>query len=446
MKTRILYSSGAFATTLSYQTFTAFVLFFYVDTLKLDSKLVGVGWAIYGLWNAVNDPLAGYLTDRTRTRWGRRIPYIGAGALPLACCFAMLWVPPSNVTEGQGLQLFVYFLTVVLLFDTLWTFVALNYTALFPEMFPDVRERAVVSAWRQVFNVIGLLCALGLSPMISRAFGWPALGWFFAPLTAGMLWLSLVVSHERPELEPPLNLWRGLQATLINRAFLAFVGTNLFIQLAFVMIPAMTPFFAKYVLQLPESEPWRVSVLMALPLAVILPVLPLWNQLTVRLGAATALSWAILAFAVALVPLWFVQDFLGAVLAMGFLGVGLAGLFMLPDLLLSDIIDEDELKTRVRREGLYFGMNGLLIRLAFTLQGLLTGTVLSATGYQADSPGQPPEALWGLRLLIAGVPMFALGLGWLALKFYTLRGERLYAMKEHLSRLHAEKAQRAGRL
>lgn len=143
-----------------------------------------------------------------------------------------------------------------------------------------------------------------------------------------------------------------------------------------------------------------------------------------------------------MIPLWFVQDFLSAVIAIGFLGVGLGGLWLLPDLLIADIIDEDELKTGVRREGLYFGMNGLLIRLAFTLQGLIMGAVFRWSGYQPDQAQQTSEALWGLRLLIAGVPLIALGIGWLALRFYTLKGECLALMKKQLEELHAQKAQR----
>lgn len=442
MKKKILYSSGAFATTLSYQTFTTFILFFYVDTLKLDPALVGVGWALYGLWNAVNDPLAGYLGDRTRTRWGRRIPYIAFGAVPLAVCFALLWSPPFTMESTW--MFFGYFLTIVFCFDTIWTFVALNYTALFPEMFVTVEERVQVSAWRQVFNVIGVFCAMGLSPVIYSLWGWAMLGWLYGLVTAAVLFLTIAVSRERPEFsqEKPLHLLEGLRATLVNRAFVAFIGTLICIWLAFQMIQATIPFFATYVLQIPKDEPVKISALLALPLIIVLPTLPLWRQAAVHWGAARALGWAIVLFALALIPLWVVQDFLSAVIAIGFLGVGLGGLWLLPDLLIADIIDEDELKTGVRREGLYFGMNGLLIRLAFTLQGLLMGAVFHWSGYQADQAQQTLQALWGLRLLIAGVPLLALGMSCLALRFYTLKGERLALMKEHLEKLHAQKAER----
>jgi GPH family glycoside/pentoside/hexuronide:cation symporter len=444
MKTKILYSCGSFSTTLAYQTFTTLIFFFYVDALKLDPALVGIGWAVYGLWNAVNDPLAGYLGDRTRTRWGRRIPYMAFGALPLAIFFALLWTPPFRVEAGQNWLLFVYFLVIIFCFDTLWTLVALNYTALFPEMFTTVGDRAQVSAWRQIFNVAGVFCAMGLSPLIYSIWGWPTLGLLYGLLIVVGLFLTVKVSHERPEFsqEPSLSFIEGLRATLVNRAFLAFIGTLIFIWLGFQMIQAMIPFFAAYVLLIPKSEPLKVSMLLALPLIVVLPTLPLWRYGAIRWGASTALGWAIIAFALALPPLFFVHDFFGAVIALGFLGVGLGGLWLLPDLLIADIIDEDELKTGVRREGLYFGMNGLLIRFAFTLQGLIIGAVFVWTGYQADQVQQAPQALWGLRLLIAGVPILALGLSWLMLRFYTLRGERLNIMKEQLKKLHAQKAER----
>ncbi|MCX8103018.1 MAG: MFS transporter [Candidatus Bipolaricaulota bacterium] len=446
MKTKILYSSGSFATTLVYQTFTTLVIFFYVDTLKLDPGLVGLGWAFYGIWNAVNDPLAGYIGDRTRTRWGRRIPYIACGAVPLAISFALLWSPP--VPAESGWALFGYFLLIIFCFDTLWTLVALNYTALFPEMFVTVADRAHVSAWRQVFNVLGVFCAMGLSPVIYSFWGWAALGWLYGLLTAAVLFLTVAVSQERPEFgrEQPLKLSEALRATIVNRAFGAFIGTLICIWLAFQMIQATLPFFAAYVLQIPKDEPMKLSALLALPLIIVLPTLPWWRHAAVRWGAATALAWAIVLFALALIPLWFVQDFLGAVIALGLLGVGLGGLWLLPDLLIADIIDEDELTTGVRREGLYFGMNGLLIRFAFTLQGLIMGAIFRWSGYQPDHAQQTPEALWGLRLLIAGVPLVALGVGWMILRWYDLTGERLALMKEQLERLHAQKTERLAKL
>ena len=103
---------------------------------------------------------------------------------------------------------------------------------------------------------------------------------------------------------------------------------------------------------------------------------------------------------------------------------------MLPDLLIADVVDADELDTGTRREGMYFGMNGLIIRLAFSLQGIITGTVLTWSGYVAPTPlelypAQPDAALWGIRLMIGGFPALALLLAYWFLRHYALHGQRL---------------------
>ena len=122
----------------------------------------------------------------------------------------------------------------------------------------------------------------------------------------------------------------------------------------------------------------------------------------------------------------------------------LAGLLMLPDLLIADVVDADELETGIRREGLYFGLNGFVIRFAFTIQGLITGAVLTLGGYVAPTPGvlypeQPASALWGLRLMMAAIPALAALLAFFLLRAYTLHGERLAGIRQRVARLHAQK-------
>lgn len=99
---KILYSSGSLGTTLSYLAFGTYIQFLYIDVLGLKASLVGIGWSLYGIWNAFNDPIAGFLSDNTRTRWGRRIPWVAASFIPLGLFFYLLWVPPSALIEGGG--------------------------------------------------------------------------------------------------------------------------------------------------------------------------------------------------------------------------------------------------------------------------------------------------------------------------------------------------------
>jgi len=450
---KIAYSSGSLGTALSYQAFSTYIQFLYIDLLGLAANLVGWGWAVYGIWNAINDPWAGQLSDRTRTRWGRRRPWIAALTIPLALCFVFLWTPPN----WRGMPLFWYFFLIVLLFDTLWTFVVMNWTALFPEMFPDNNERAEVSGWRQLFSIIGLILGIALTPAVVEVIGWGGMGVVFGLVTGVSLLASLLGSFEHPEFsaDPPLPFIQALKATLANRSFRWFLTSNFLIQFVFLMLAATVPFYAKYVLMIQAPIHLRIfggdlgldpglqtSLLLGTVFLISMPMLYLWTKIAQRYGARNALIVACLTFAVALTPLFFADSFGSGLVAMAFTGIGFAGLLMLTDLLIADVVDEDELITGLRREGMFFGMNGFVIRFAYSAQGIILGNVLTLTGYIAPTelvpnPIQPATAVMGLRFLMAGVPMIALLLAAAAAYIYPLHGERLAQVKAEVSQRHA---------
>lgn len=435
----IAYSSGALAVALSYEAFSTYVQFLYIDVLKLAAGWVGVAMVIYGIWNAFNDPLAGQISDRTRTRLGRRIPYIAGLTLPLILCFVLVWTPPFRVERGQTLWLFVYFFLAIHLFDTLWTFVVINYTALFPEMFPDLRKRAEVSGWRQFFTVPGAILGVALPPLIYGALGWPLMGIVLGLITGIFFSISLWGSRERPEFrqDEPLSFRQALRATLSNRPFRLFLVANFCIEFIFVMVTATIPFFTKYVLGLGDVE---TSAMLGAAFVAAIPVLLLWTKVSQRFGSRQALLATLLVFAVALLPFLVVSNFWGAIATSIGVGAGLAGLLMLPDLLIADMVDEDELKTGMRREGMYFGMNGFAIRFGVSVQSLILTQTLRLTGYVPDLPTQPGSVIAGLRLLMTAVPIVAVAIAFLAIWAYPLYGERLAQVKARVAQLHEEKA------
>ena len=128
---KIGYSSGALALGFAAQVFSAYVIFFYVDVNKLPVYLAGTAMLIYAGWNTVSHPLAGFLSDWTRNRRGRRLPYLAAALLPFGLVFYLLWVPPFLGIEQYKL-LFAYFLLMICLFDGLSAVISVNWAALFP--------------------------------------------------------------------------------------------------------------------------------------------------------------------------------------------------------------------------------------------------------------------------------------------------------------------------
>ena len=438
---KVAYSLASLPSALLYGAFFTFVMFFYVDQLKMPLAQYSLAMVIFSIWNAINDPLAGQLSDRTRTKWGRRTPYIALGSLPLALSFILLWTPPSAVTAMGGMTFFVYFLLVICLFDTLYTVVILNWTALFPEMYPSLDERAQVSAFRQVFGIIGQILAVTLLPVLSEALGYGQMGLIFATVAFVFLMVSLWGSQERREFQhdEAISIVDSLKYTFNNWSFVTFVAVSLFIQLSFVLLQAAIPFYAKYALGLGGSG---VSLLLGVIFVTAIPMVYLWQRVTIRLGARKAMLWALLGFGLALQPFFLANSLAAAAITGVAIGSTLAGVLILIDILLADVVDEDELRTGARREGIYFGMNALMIRLGVALQAVITAAVLQATGYNADLALQPASAILGIRLLVTVIPLASIAIALIALHYYPLHGGRLEEVKGRVAELHARKAAR----
>ncbi|RPI26264.1 MAG: MFS transporter, partial [Chloroflexota bacterium] len=174
------YSMGNFANTIAYQVFGNRIQFYYVDVLGLNPAIAGVLWTLYGLWNAVNDPLMGQVTDRTRTRMGRRVPYVFLGAIPLGLSFFFLWTPPGK----SPWLLAAYFIGILFIFDTLYSLVFIAYNSLFPEVAPTLKDRVDLLAVREILATIALLLAFILAPILSDAVGYIWMGAIMGLLVA----------------------------------------------------------------------------------------------------------------------------------------------------------------------------------------------------------------------------------------------------------------------
>lgn len=445
---KILYSGGALGSALSYLAFGTYIQFLYIDVLGLKASLVGIGWSLYGIWNAFNDPLAGYLSDNTKSRWGRRIPWIAGAFIPLGLFFYLLWVPPTPLIIGGEVPLFIYFIGVVLVFDTLWTFAVMNWTALFPEMITDEKERATVSGLRQSFTVVGLLLGVALPPILVGE-DWSGRGGMaltFGAVTSLTLGLSLLGSREQKhvqhEKQPPLL--PALAATFRNLSFRWFLVANLHKEFIVSVVTATIPFWAKYVLNIQQattlfgmdlSVELQNSLLLGSIFVMTLPGIPFWTFVAKRLGSRRGWQISQATFALSMLSIYTAGNFQQAIVGTSVIGLSLAGLLIYPDLLISDVIDEDETVIGARREGMYFGMNGFVIRFAFTMQGITTAIILSSSGYLAGEPVQSASAVFGIRAMMALIPIAASLVTIAALQMYPLHSARLKTVRARVDDL-----------
>lgn len=451
---KIAYASGSIAAALSYQAFNAYIFYFYVQICALPIELYSLGFAIYGVWNAINDPLVGFISDRTRTRWGRRIPYVAFGNIPFILSFMLVWAPYVQHVDstlisfqlfgmdvtlfGLPLDLFLYFTIMGCLFDGFYSMVILAWTALFPEMYPTLEERAEVNSYRQIFSVMGLIPGLALPLLIVDIFNsWFIMGVLLGIITGISVFLSLLGSKEMKiyEAEEPLPLIDTWKYTLANKSFLAFVLMNLMIQYAFVLLVQVAPLYMQFVIGVSSVE---TSEFLLLVFIISLVGLIVWNRITVKKGPKKAAVLALLSFGFATGLLYFISDFTAALIMAIPLGLTLAGPMFIVDMIIADVIDEDEVKTKRRREGMFFGTNALIMRLSTVIVSLSI-LILSPLGYIEGGLVQPESAIWGIRLLISLFPLIGMVLGAVFISVYPIYGEYRKEIKEAVRRLHAEK-------
>ncbi|MGJ8455651.1 MFS transporter [Pseudothermotoga sp. U03pept] len=432
-----VYSLGSFSSALLSNTVSTFAIFYYVDVLKAPPHMISIVMILYGLWNAINDPLFGYLSDITKTRWGRRKPYIIWFSLPLALVFTLFWAPPFDGTRPTALVL--YYLLMIFLFDSFYTIVILNWTALFPEMYPTLKERAKVSALRQALGIPGLLLGIALPPMLAAKLGWDKMGMIFAFVGGTILYLTLLGIRENPRYSQKqgLNVIEAVKFTFFNKSFLTYVIASFLLQFTYTALLAALPFYAKYVLKISESQ---TSLLLASIFVVTFFLIPLWQKITAKIGAKRTMMISMILWAVLLSGFAFIRTFIQGIILASSLALGLAGPLIILDIMIADIADEDQLKTGQRREGMYFGANALVIRLGISLNSLVMGLVLSLSGYNANLPidAQPNSAIIGFRMLCSLVPIIATAIALLVLRYYPLDGEYLRQIKEKVQLVRSE--------
>lgn len=412
---QISYAMGNFANTIAYQVFGNRIQFYYVDILGLNAAAAGILWTIYGLWNAVNDPLMGQLSDRTRSKFGRRVPYVMFGAIPLGISFFFLWTPPQR----PAWLLAAYFLIILFIFDTLYSLTIIAYNSLFPEVAPTVKDRVDLSTVREILGTIALLLSYILAPILAESLGYLWMGAVMGILVAVGYLIAMIGVKEQPldDKEVQLGMGESLRVVLTSIPFRWYLGANISKEYIWLVLGAMLPFWRKYVLGI--QSPINVlgiklgagdseAILLGLAILLAIPCLLIWRPIVMRLGYRKTWIIAALAFLPGLAIMMLANDFYSGLAGTLLAAPGLAGSMIMPFPVISEVIDDDAKKEHgYRREGIFFGMNGGITKLAFSAQGVLFATVMSSAGYIAGEAVQSASAVNGIRFMIGGTSIIA---------------------------------------
>jgi GPH family glycoside/pentoside/hexuronide:cation symporter len=406
LRTKVVFGFGEAAISIKNASLGQFLLFFYADVVKLAPGLVGAAMAISRLWDAVTDPVMGYLSDTTRSSWGRRRPFVIGAAVPLGIAYFLLFRPPRDV---GSFGIFVYLLLSYVLLFTVFTVYAAPYFAWGAELTRDYHERTEVVQIRGLFAIVGGIIGAAAPIWIVGHFGdqrsgFAVMGGVLGACIAATGLLSGAV-RERPTgvaVSAPSvrHFIRGLRQTAGNRAFALVFAVFCLMTVAGAIAQSVHLIAIKYWLDMYDFFP-----VLALAFAFSAALsFPLWLRLSQAVGKRRALLFALLISCVTPYGWLLMRPGFRFGMVLFFIVAGLTtGSLTLAVSNAVDMIDQDELLTGERREGAYFGLWALGLKSMNAMGTLIGGALLGWVGYHPDVV-QAPETIFWLRMIIAPLP------------------------------------------
>lgn len=445
-KDALAYSFGNFADTTTSQFFSFLLFTFYFAVVGLNIFLINIVLIVWSVWNAVNDPIMGAISDKTNTKIGKRKPWIILGIIPTLILVVLLWTPPA----GPDIAIFFYMMIVLLLLDTFYTMYSLNQVSLFPEMFQDLDVRAKANNIVQILGIIALLFAFLMPSVFIPTYDDPQykINYFYAGIfmssvsaIAALIFIKFGLKERvefQKDSENAPSFVDSLLISIKNKSFRTYVVANTAIFYVFGMLTALAPIYGSIVLGIKQS--FIVSLLLGIAFVSAAGFMVLWNKVSVKYGVRKGQIISMITFAFVLLPFLFVTDAIGGILCFILAGVGLAGALFFRAVTMGAIIDEDELNTGIRREGGYFGINALFVRLSTVAVSATTSVVFFLVDWTEYDPSRvTPLVIFGLRSLMVIFPAIALGLGIYSMTRFPITKERYFTVKEKIESLHEEK-------
>jgi GPH family glycoside/pentoside/hexuronide:cation symporter len=421
-----------------------FLLFYYTDVAGINPALAGLALMTGKLtWDAINDPLFGYISDRTRSRFGRRRVYMLLGAVPLGLSAWLMFSLPKGLTGAPA------FLAVLLSFwlvDSFHTLTTTPYFALTPELTRDYNERASLTSIRMVFSVLGYILGAALTTILAGIFqgaglnlqqAWSATGACFGAVAITTTLLTAISVKERPELagEPSrLPAIKAIFTSFKNRPFIILMTAFILSSFSFTVLTALVPYFIQYQLNMGDQVSF---VLLVMLLAIGLFLIPA-KLVSDRINKGPAYALGLLIASLAVISSFFLprgsSPLIYVIAAIA--GMGFSAQWVFPWSMLPDVVEYDEKMTGERREGIYYGLWAFLTKFTGALGVAASGWALQWFGY-VPNVEQTARALFGIRLFFSIVPAVVILISLPLLIRYPITRRKHADLVQELAKLNA---------
>ncbi len=445
-KTKLAYGAGDLGPAITANISIFFLLVFFTNVAGIPAGLAGSILMIGKIWDAVNDPFVGFLTDKTQSRrWGRRLPWLLYGAIPFGIFFFLQWIVPqfSPNQNANVWPLFWYYVAIGVVSQVFYTVVNLPYTAMTPELTQDYDERTSLNTFRFTFSIGGSILSLILSKIVFSLIGDRQQQYIVLAAVCTVIsvlslyWCVfgcrdriLAFEAKRTQTAEPPSIPFGEQLKIIftNRPFLFVIGIYLFSWLGVQITASIIPYFVIYCMRLQESD---VPTVMIAVQGTALFMLFVWGAISKKVGKKVVYFLGMSLWIIAATGLYFLQPnqiplmYVMAVMA----GFGVSTAYLVPWSMIPDVIELDELQTGQRREGIFYGFMVLLQKFGLAFGLFLVGNALQSYGFkesivgQTTLPIQPESALIAIRLAVGPLPTICLILGLILTYFYPITRE-----------------------
>lgn len=442
LRSKLGFGAGEFSSSIFFTVTSFWLMNFLTDEVRLSAGIAGTALLVGKIWDAMIDPLIGSISDHTKSRWGRRRPYLLFFAIPFGAAFVLMFRNPG-IDDQTGK--FIWAMLTYIFFCTVYSFTNIPYNALLPELTSDYNERTNVSGFKMSFAVVGTLLGAGAAmPLMAlfagRTAGFVGMSAVFGFLAALSLLVTFFSVKEPPVVEAKLSgsVLKSLKDVFSNRPYMLILTTWFVNSTAVAIMQTMLIYYYKYIIMDEDS----VTLAMITLLIASLLTIPLWVWLCKKMGKKQAyISGMTLTLAAVLVFSFF-ADQLGSVPAlvlMALAGVGFASHYVGPWAIVPDTIEYGYAQTGRRSEGVYYSVWTFVIALGGALAGFLVGQGLDLFGYIPDVV-QSSRSILGIRLLIGVLPGIFILIANFVLAMYPLTRRHYEQILEKIKQFEAETA------
>jgi len=449
-KSLLGFGVGSLGTGIYSITPSVLLLYFMTDTLGVSPSLAALAVALPKFWDVVTDPVMGLISDNTRTRWGRRRPYLFVGAIAMSLSFVFLFSVPDFATPNGS---FVYVLVVYVVSATAYTIFAVPYISMPAEMSTDPHERTIIMSYRMFFAMTGLLLGSVMSPLLVEWFGggrqgYAAMSYIVGTFCALTMLTTFIATRHVPTggyAPVPSSVKGAVRAGLGNKPFLILIGTYVLQLIGIGAFSACAPYYFDYALDRSASA---AGVFFLFFFGATTLSMPLWAAACRHFGKLRAYLGAVALYALS--SMCFLAPGGGTPLAAVYglaalMGLPFGGIMMVPFSMLTDTIQLDTNSHGQRREGIFTGIWTAGEKTGLAFGPLVAGTVLTLAGFIESAGGelvQPGTAIAGIRWTFAAAPALTAAASLLLLSRYNLPESLLTATARDGSRPLAPQASR----